>query len=52
MTKRDLAYELSLYKRKEITQIVKAALSIKKYYRLTEDDMSLDEMVEELEKDE
>ena len=51
MIKRDLAYELSTYSRREISQIVKAALCIKKYYKLTDEDMSMEEMIEELEND-
>lgn len=50
MNKRDLAYELSSYNRREIVGILKAALSLKKYHRLTEEEPTLEETIEELEK--
>lgn len=49
MNKRDIPYQLSEYSRWEIFTIIRATMHLKKYHKLTKDDETLDEMVEELE---
>ena len=49
MNRRDLAYELSLLSKWEAFRVYRASKHIKKYHKLTEEEDSLDDMVEELE---
>lgn len=49
MNKRELAYELADYSRREIFTIIRATMHLKKYHKLTKENETLDELVEELE---
>ena len=49
MHKRDICYELANFSKWEIFQIIRGSLSIKKYWKLTDED-NIDEDLEELEK--
>ena len=49
MRKREIAYELASYKKREIYKIIKAAMYFKKYEKLTKETESLEDMVNELE---
>lgn len=51
MNKRDIAQELSFYSRREIFQILRASKSLKIYRKLTKEEKTLEEEVEDLEKE-
>ena len=51
MNKRDIAFELSQYSKWEIFKIIRATSNYKKYRKLTKEDETIDEMIEELDED-